>query len=95
MKKKKQTINKLDQYLIAIFISAIVFTICMIIIFIIKDSIPDTLCTCVFGFIGFECGAMATIKGTKERQETRRWELEDRKLDKMQTNLERMVTEDE
>lgn len=82
--------NKLDSYVIGILVSAVLFTLVMVIVFIVKDSIPDTLCTCFFTFIGFECGAMATIKNTVERQETRKWELEDRKLETIKDNLEKM-----
>ena len=94
-KKKVNVEHTMDVILIVLGIALAVFTIAMIIVFCIYQSVPDTLIGCVFGAITGECGFMALIQGAKERQETRRWELEDRKLDKMQTNLERMVTEDE
>lgn len=94
-KKKANIEHTMDVILIVLGIALAVFTIAMIIVFCLYQSVPDTLVGCVFGAITGECGFMALIKGTKERQETRRWELEDRKLDKMQANLERMVTEDE
>ena len=41
-------------------------------------GIPDTLCTCVFGVCGGECGVMGWIKTTKDKQQDRQYELEDR-----------------
>ena len=94
-KKKVNVEHTMDVILIVLGIALAVFTIAMIIVFCVYQTVPDTLIGCVFGAITGECGFMALIKGTKERQETRRWELEDRKLQKIQTNLEGMVDNDE
>ena len=50
-----------------IFVSAvlIVFTIVMIIVFCIKDSVPDTLITCVFAACTSEIGGCTWIKLSK------------------------------
>jgi coenzyme F420-reducing hydrogenase gamma subunit len=49
----------------------------MVVIFIKKDSIPDTLVQCVFGACGLEGGVMGWIKTTKERRQDRRWAWQD------------------
>ena len=76
---QKKRINKMDVFLIIIFVTLAVFTITMIRTFHLYGSIPDTLCMCVFGVLGGECGAMAWIKTTQERRREREYELEDRK----------------
>ncbi len=75
MKKKVKT---MDLILVVIALAGLVFTVTMIRIFKEQGAIPDTLVTCVFGVLFGECGAMAWIKTTKERTQTRRWEVEDR-----------------
>ena len=76
MKKKLGT---MDKILVIIAMLILVFTVVMIILYIKTGGIPDTLCTCVFGICGGECGAMAWIKTTKERKTDRKYELVDRK----------------
>ena len=44
------------------------FTITMIVIFLIKGSIPDTLVTCVFAACTGEFSVLGWIKITKEKQ---------------------------
>ena len=44
------------------------FTITMIVIFLIKGSIPDTLVTCVFAACTGEFSVLGFIKITKEKQ---------------------------
>lgn len=68
----------MDIVLIFIAVSLVVFTVVMIQTFWLYGAIPDTLCNCVFGVLGTECGAMAWIKTTKERRKDRKWEIEDR-----------------
>lgn len=72
----------MDVVLIVIAITLVIFTTAMIITFCMFQSVPDTLITCVFAAATGECGVMGWIKTTKERQETRRWELEDREAEK-------------
>ena len=76
-KKKKITIRKMDVILILIAVTLYVFTREMIDIYRETGAIPDTLCACVFGALGGECGAMAWIKTTEERKTDRKWQLED------------------
>lgn len=46
--------NTIDKILIACAIAVIVFTITMIVIFCIYQSVPDTLIDAVFGLMGSE-----------------------------------------
>lgn len=75
----KKKIKTMDFILCIVAIAAVVFTVVMIQLFKAQGSIPDTLVTCVFAMLGGECGAMAWIKTTKERNQDRSWELEDKK----------------
>lgn len=76
--KKIGTMN-LVLIFIALFLLA--FTAVMIWLHVSTGTIPDTLCTCIFAACGGECGAMAWIKTTKERQRERSYELEDREYE--------------
>ena len=71
-------LGTMNLILVVIGLALLWFTFEMIQLFKVFGAIPDTLCTCVFGALGGECGAMAWIKTTKERQRERKWELEDR-----------------
>lgn len=100
MKSKKKTglfntEHAMDVVLIVIGIFLAIFTSLMIVIFCFFQSTPDTLIGCVFAATASECGIMGWIKNNKEKQETRKWELEDRKLQKIQNNIEGMVDNDE
>lgn len=53
------------KVIIAVYATLIVFTVAMIVIFLIKDSVPDTLITCVFAACSVECGALGLIKHSK------------------------------
>lgn len=77
MKKKK--LGTMDVILIVLAIFLLFFVVSMIVLYSTTGGIPDTLCTCVFAICGGECGAMAWIKNTKERNKERMYELEDRK----------------
>lgn len=96
-KTQSQKTNKhaMDLILIVIGITLAVFTSTMIVVFCLYQSVPDTLITCVFAALTGECGIMGWIKNNKERQETRRWELEDRKLNRMQSLTESEADSDE
>ena len=69
----------MDTVLIIIAVFVVLFVAVMIWLYYSTGGIPDTLCTCVFALCGGECGVMGWIKTTKERQQERRYELEDRK----------------
>lgn len=72
----------MDKVLIILGIFILIFTGVMIYLFITYQTIPDVLCTCVFGACVGECGGMSWIKSTKERYKEREYELEDKKEDK-------------
>lgn len=89
-KKSKYTIenelHKLDVALLFVAAFAVVFTIIMILLFIIFRETPDTLITCVFGAIGIECGAGAYIQTRKTKLEDRKWQLEDIERERKEQN---------
>lgn len=72
----------MDVVLIIVGSFLLIFTITMIKLFIMYGYIPDTLVTCVFACLGSECGALAWIKTTKEKQNQRQWQLEDEERQK-------------
>lgn len=82
VKKKGRHLSKkktMDIILILVGTFLLIFTITMIVIFLVCGTVPDTLITCVFGACAGECGIMGWIKTTKDKHEARKWELEDRK----------------
>ena len=80
--KKQKKIKTMDVILVVIAVALTAFTVEMIVVFKETGMIPETLVTCVFAALGGECGAMAWIKTTKERNREREWELEDRAEEK-------------
>ena len=74
-KKKRHT---MDVILVVIAMFLLLFVAVMLWLYYITGGIPDTLCTCVFGICGGECGVMGWIKTNKDRQRDRKFELEDR-----------------
>ena len=75
MKNKK--LRTMDLILIVVAVALVAFTLEMLSIYRETGGIPDTLCTCVFAALGGECGAMAWIKTTKDRNTDRQWQRED------------------
>lgn len=57
----------MDVILIIVGIAMLIFTIAMIWIFVVFGSVPDTLITCVFAFLGGECGVMGWIQTNKKK----------------------------
>lgn len=99
MRSKKKTSlfntdHAMDVVLIVIGIFLAVFTSLMIIVFCFYQSTPDTLIGCVFAATASECGIMGWIKNNKEKHEVRKWELQDRKFQQVQDNLERMENDE-
>lgn len=89
MKKKKKKFRTMDLILIVVAVALVAFTLEMLRIYRTTGGIPDTLCTCVFAALGGECGAMAWIKTTKERNKDRKWQREDQKREeRLQNNAE-------
>ncbi len=76
MKKRKT----MDVILIGLAAFLLVFIVIMLVLYYITGGIPDTLCTCVFGICGGECGVMGWIRTTKDKQIDRKNQLEDRKM---------------
>ena len=75
----KKSVGIMNIILLIVGIFLFVFTVYMIRLFEEYGSIPDTLCTCVYGALAGECGIMGWIKTSKERHRDRRWELQDRR----------------
>lgn len=67
----------MDRILIVLGVFLLCFIVAMVVIFIKKGGIPDTLVQCVFGACGLEGGVMGWIKTTKERRQDRRWARQD------------------
>lgn len=78
MQKPKKSVGVMNIILVIIAVTLVTFTVIMIRTFWLYGAIPDTLCTCVFGVLGTECGAMAWIKTNKDKHRDRKYELEDR-----------------
>lgn len=68
----------MDLILVIVYVTLLVFTVTMIILYVLTGGIPDELCRCFFGVMGGECGAMAWIKTAKEKNQQRQWYKEDR-----------------
>lgn len=77
MRRRKK--GTMDKILVFIAIFLLLFTIGMIVLYIFTGATPDVLITCIFAICGGECGVLGWIKTTKERQQERKWEIEDRK----------------
>lgn len=75
---EKKRIRTMDVILIVIAVFLLVFIALLLWMYYRTGGIPDTLCTCVFGVCGGECGVMGWIKTTKDKQQDRQYELEDR-----------------
>lgn len=52
--------------------SVLIFTIIMIIVFCVKDAVPDELIIAFFAFWGIEGGAMAWIKNTDTKNQRKK-----------------------
>ena len=75
---EKRRIRTMDIILVVIAVFLFMFISVMLWMYYRTGGIPDTLCTCVFGVCGGECGVMGWIKTTKEKQRERQYEMEDR-----------------
>lgn len=84
--KKRKKLGTMDKVLVVIGVFLLVFVSVMMWLFYITGGIPDTLCTCVFAVCGGECGVMGWIKTTKDRQQERKYELEDREHEEKMQN---------
>lgn len=59
--------NTSKKILIILSVFLFLFVLAMIVIFCIKDSIPDTLVTCVFAACTGELSVLGWIKNTKTK----------------------------
>ena len=69
--KKPVKIRTMDLILIFLAIATIIFVVDMRNIFLKTGAIPDVLVTCFFAAVFGECGAMAWIKTSKEKNAER------------------------
>lgn len=91
--KEKKPVPKpktMDVILVVIAAFLLWFTNRMIGLYELTGGVPDTLITCVFAVCGGECGVMGWIKTTKDKQQERKWQLEDMKN---QSNISAAPTE--
>lgn len=80
MPKKKNIFERfgvMNFILLVIAVTLLVFVITMIELFRQYGTVPDTLIVSVFAVCGTECGAMSWIKTNKDKQQQRKWDLED------------------
>lgn len=63
--KKSGTFSKIA--VIICFVSAFIFAAAMVVVFLIKDNVPDTLIVSFYTFISAEGGALALIKVMKTK----------------------------
>lgn len=63
--KPGKKVNTSAKVLIILGAFLLAFVVCMIVIFWVKGSVPDTLIQCVLGSGGLECVALAGIKISK------------------------------
>ena len=71
----------MNLILVIIGISIVLFVLRMIDLFEQYGCVPDTLITCFFAVVGGECGIMGWIKTTQERNQDRKWLIEDKKME--------------
>lgn len=93
MKKEKNKAGTMNVVLVVIGIFLIAFIVVMLALYYLTGGIPDTLCTCVFAICGGECGIMGWIKTTKEKNQDRKFTLEDREYEEKREK-EFMATQD-
>ena len=85
MERKLKTMNII---LILLGITALIFTIVMIYLYVTTGGIPDTLCTCFFLACTGEAGFMGMIQRSKEKYRDHKWEIE--REEKMEEKLKQM-----
>lgn len=66
----KKLINNLNvsQWVVFVFVSIYIFTITMIVLFCLYQTIPSDLCYCFFGLFTGETGALTYIWKTKKKK---------------------------
>lgn len=64
----KQPTKFSKKCVIAMFLSIYIFTMLMVVTFLVKGAVPDELIIAYFAFWGIEGGAMAWIKNCKTKK---------------------------
>lgn len=64
--------NTIDKILLSCAIFLVMFTVCMIVIFCIYQSVPDTLIDAVFGLMGSEAVITFAIWWIKKKASSRK-----------------------
>lgn len=82
MKDKSKKISTSKIVLVLLGVLVIIFTIAMIYLYVLYQSVPDTLITCFFAATVGEFGALGWIKTSKIKLLERQWEIEDRQEEK-------------
>ena len=77
----KKNIATMDLILIILGIFLFLFVVTMVLLFVFFQQTPDVLIGAVFGFCGFECGAMAAIQRKKAKYNEKLEELKQRDQD--------------
>lgn len=67
MRRLIESIN-VSAWIVFVFASVYLFTITMIVLFIIFQAIPSDLCYCFFGLFTGETGALTYIWRTKKKK---------------------------
>ena len=57
----------MNKCVIFLFVFLLIFTITMIVLYCVFQSVPDALIAAVYGFCGGECGFLALIKNCKTK----------------------------
>ncbi|MBR0149436.1 MAG: hypothetical protein IJM23_09665 [Lachnospiraceae bacterium] len=65
-KRRRRHDGTMDFILAVMFVSLMIFTVVMTVIFCIYQTVPDTLIQCFFTAFGAEGGFMAVIAVTKK-----------------------------
>ena len=70
-RKQQYKWNVFDRILLALALFLLVFSVIMVIVFCLYQSVPDSLIVAVFGMASGECGFMAWIKRGKDSLENK------------------------
>ena len=94
----KKGLSFMKISVLVMFVMSIIFTVAMIVIFIVKDSIPDTLVSSFFTFIGVEGGSMAIIKTVesyaRKLKDIKQIEVDGKSLSEVVNDIVDIVEED-
>ena len=69
--KRAKKVHTMDVILAIMAVLLVAFTICMVVLFVLYQQVPDTLITAFFSAFGAEGGFMAVIMVAKKIREGR------------------------